>query len=474
MDIEIQRRNALISFGALSGAGIILAFLRTWKWFSRSGRDIIDLATIGKFILHLCGIIGTVLLLVTAGVSIYCLIIFKSQYNDEFQTNISGLQDLLRIFIIVAFVLKTIDIIHLIIRQSRIEIFFMDWERSKTGNPNTVSIWRTYFAANELNELQTFRRINVPFQLFFVLLLLKGINLENIACAQSAINVTPSAVCSDGYVRVFRIGLGFCILLGTAIIQYLVYILFYQRIIEDKIINFIDLCAVSNISVFILNDNYRGYYIHGRSPHGMTDVNMKEILINLYREENRMSGTRGLQANSDEQIFIMKINRSFRTQYESLFRNYYNNNGPRKVREDFERYTNMLLQSYQNLNRFLCAFIDHSLPSHEYIIRNRYLIEKLLNYEFRVRTRSNFQGQSDNFLFIDNEKTFTEILFYGEESTLFIWNVTTFLFIDFLSGNYVLAAIITYIINAIFAGIRDSFGRKNLSRKTLIPKNFLI
>ncbi|CAF5111302.1 unnamed protein product, partial [Rotaria sp. Silwood1] len=186
MDIEIQRRNALISFGALSGAGIILAFLRTWKWFSRSGRDIIDLATIGKFILHLCGIIGTVLLLVTAGVSIYCLIIFKSQYNDEFQTNISGLQDLLRIFIIVAFVLKTIDIIHLIIRQSRIEIFFMDWERSKTGNPNTVSIWRTYFAANELNELQTFRRINVPFQLFFVLLLLKGINLENIACAQSA------------------------------------------------------------------------------------------------------------------------------------------------------------------------------------------------------------------------------------------------------------------------------------------------
>ncbi|CAF5117638.1 unnamed protein product, partial [Rotaria sp. Silwood1] len=71
-----------------------------------------------------------------------------------------------------------------------------------------------------------------------------------------------------------------------------------------------------------------------------------------------------------------------------------NYHGPRKVREDVERYTNMLLQSYQNLNGFLCAFIDHSLSSHEYIIRNRYLIEKLLNYEFRVRTKSNFQGQS--------------------------------------------------------------------------------
>jgi meckelin len=99
--------------------------------------------------------------------------------------------------------------------------------------------------------------------------------------------------------------------------------MFYQRFIANKILNFIDLCSVSNISVFILDENHHGYYIHGRSPHGMTDVNMKEILINFYREKNQMSGTRGLQDNSNEQIFIMKINRSFRKQYELLFRNYY-------------------------------------------------------------------------------------------------------------------------------------------------------
>jgi meckelin len=108
-----------------------------------------------------------------------------------------------------------------------------------------------------------------------------------------------------------------------AIIQYFAYVMFYQRFIANKILNFIDLCSVSNISVFILDENHHGYYIHGRSPHGMTDVNMKEILINFYREKNQMSGTRGLQDNSNEQIFIMKINRSFRKQYELLFRNYY-------------------------------------------------------------------------------------------------------------------------------------------------------
>lgn len=41
------------------------------------------------------------------------------------------------------------------------------------GDRNSVSVWRTYFAANELNEIQTFRRINVPFHLLFVLFFLK-------------------------------------------------------------------------------------------------------------------------------------------------------------------------------------------------------------------------------------------------------------------------------------------------------------
>jgi hypothetical protein len=54
-----------------------------------------------------------------------------------------------------------------------------------------------------------------------------------------------------------------------------------------------------------------------------------------------------------------------------------------------------------------------------------------------------------NIYSIDNERTFTEILFYGAESSLFLWNTVTFLFIDVFAGNYILAAIITYILNAV-------------------------
>jgi hypothetical protein len=43
MDVNIQKRNVFIALGTLSGLGILVAFIRTWKWFSRTGKIIIDL-----------------------------------------------------------------------------------------------------------------------------------------------------------------------------------------------------------------------------------------------------------------------------------------------------------------------------------------------------------------------------------------------------------------------------------------------
>jgi len=124
---------------------------------------------------------------------------------------------------------------------------------------------------------------------------------------------------ATGIIRNFLLRL---IFFPVALVQYLIYLLFYRRFVEDRLINFVDLCSVSNISVFILIDNLYGYYIHGRSPHGATDVNMRDMIMNLEREANQMSGTRGLQPKSDEQTFIMRIDRTFRSQYEILLRSY--------------------------------------------------------------------------------------------------------------------------------------------------------
>jgi len=49
---------------------------------------------------------------------------------------------------------------------------------------------------------------------------------------------------------------------------------------------------------------------------------MKDMLLNLERESNRMSGTRGLEAKSDDQTFIIKIDGAFRSQYDLLIQTY--------------------------------------------------------------------------------------------------------------------------------------------------------
>ncbi|KAJ3202436.1 hypothetical protein HK099_001858, partial [Clydaea vesicula] len=89
------------------------------------------------------------------------------------------------------------------VNQCRIDIFFMDWEKSKgkvihhlqhdasetTLNTSSVrdvpiSIWRTIFVANQWNALQSFRRINVTFTLVLMFSLMYGIKLRYLATPQ--------------------------------------------------------------------------------------------------------------------------------------------------------------------------------------------------------------------------------------------------------------------------------------------------
>jgi len=58
------------------------------------------------------------------------------------------------------------------------------------------------------------------------------------------------------------------------------------------------------------------------------------------------------------------------------------------------------MQSYRNLNEFLCAFINHSLPAFNYAVRNRLFLEKFLNYEFEGIPATTTQGQIDSVFFV--------------------------------------------------------------------------
>ena len=127
------------------------------------------------------------------------------------------------------------------------------------------------------------------------------------------------------------------------------------------------------------------------------------------------------------------------------------------------------MNSYRNLNDFLCAFINQSLPNYHYAVVNRLLLEKIFDYEFRSGYPTGPQGQVESIFFVgelrqmlwcgmatnerslftDTEKNFSKVIFAGYEKSLFLWNMITFLFMLYFVPNYVLAAVVTYLLNMV-------------------------
>ena len=71
----------------------------------------------------------------------------------------------------------------------------------------------------------------------------------------------------------------------AGIVQWIFFTFIYERFFEDKVRQFVDLCSMSNISVFIMANAQYGHYIHGRSVHGKADTNMREMFEMMKKEE---------------------------------------------------------------------------------------------------------------------------------------------------------------------------------------------
>lgn len=123
------------------------------------------------------------------------------------------------IYISIAFALKILDLLHLFIVQCTIDIFFIDWEKPRTRNlqngdaekpkEEPVSIWRTYFVANEWNEIQTLRKMNHTFTIVVVLFFLHVVGFGYVATMDpnSNFSIKPDIYRADDS-RIFRFALG--------------------------------------------------------------------------------------------------------------------------------------------------------------------------------------------------------------------------------------------------------------------------
>ncbi|XP_003782613.1 meckelin [Otolemur garnettii] len=441
-----------IALGVLGGLAVLASLLKTAGWKRHIGSPMIDLQTVMKFLVYYAGDLANVFFIITVGTGLYWLIFFKA-----------------------------LQFLHKLISQVTIDIFFIDWERPKgkvlkavegEGGVRSatvpVSIWRTYFVANEWNEIQTVRKINSLFQVLTVLFFLEVVGFKNLALmdSSSSLSRSPHSYIAP-YSRILRYAVSAALWLVIGIIQIVFFGIFYERFIEDKIRQFVDLCSMSNISVFLLSHKCFGYYIHGRSVHGHADTNMEEMNMNLKREAENLCSQRGLVPNTDGQTFQIAISSQMRQQYDRIHETLMRKNGPARLLTSSASTFEHSIKAYNTMNKFLGSFIDHVHKELDYFIKDKLLLEKILGMEF-------MEPMEKSIFYNDESYSFSDVLYYGNEATLLIFDLLFFSVVDLACQNFVLAAFLTYLQQEIFRFIRNTVGQKNLASKTLVDQRFLI
>ncbi|XP_010617930.1 meckelin isoform X2 [Fukomys damarensis] len=385
-----------IALGVLGGLAVLSSLLKTAGWKRRIGSPMIDLQTVMKFLVYYAGNLANVFFIVTMGTGLYWLIFFKAQKSVSVLLPVPAQEERFVTYVGCAFALKALRFLHKLISQITIDIFFIDWERPKgkvlkavegEGGVRSatvpVSIWRTYFVANEWNEIQTVRKINPLFQVLTVVFFLEIVGFKNLALmdSSSSLSRSPSSYIPP-YSRILRYAVSTTLWLVIGVVQIVFFAGFYERFVEDKIRQFVDLCSVSNISVFLLSYKCFGYYIHGRSIHGYADTNMEEMNMNLKREAENLCSQRGLVPNTDGQTFQIAISSQMRQHYDRIHETLTRKNGPARLLSSSASTFEQSIKAYHAMNKFLGSFIDHVHKEMDYIIKDKLLLERILGMEF--------------------------------------------------------------------------------------------
>ena len=133
MSLASQIEAIWISVGVIGFVAFVWAAFRSWIWSRRSGKLAVDFVTLFKFLMYLLNGFANVFYIIMIGVALYWLIFYKGQglAYTAIPLDHLGQQDLFKSLLIVAFCMKVVDVLHLILVQCSYDVFFIDWERPK-------------------------------------------------------------------------------------------------------------------------------------------------------------------------------------------------------------------------------------------------------------------------------------------------------------------------------------------------------
>uniref|UniRef100_A0A1B0BKJ5 Meckelin n=1 Tax=Glossina palpalis gambiensis TaxID=67801 RepID=A0A1B0BKJ5_9MUSC len=315
---------------------------------------------------------------------------------------------------------------------SHFNVFFIDWERprySDTNNINlksnldtlsacsnagppanksNVSAWRSIFLINEWVRLSSTQQTSTVLQSF---------------ATYVAFNIfaTDAVTYNDSTLKLFVFTLSS---LTIYCLQYVLHNTLITHLLGNPMQIFINHCSLANISIFVLIEPSSGYYIHGRSPNGFTDTDVPTIITQFQRETQSLCERRGLLNNADQCYIIIPPKNLYNYFNKLLLRlqrsidsasTIRGDNGIFQTRyhKDISRAEGSLEKTsiaYSNINRFCCAFVDHGIKDMDYIIKEKTLLERLLNCELNQHiNESTFLGNILEFLYLSKDEILINI-----------------------------------------------------------------
>ncbi|CAI5442739.1 unnamed protein product [Caenorhabditis angaria] len=339
---------------------------------------------------------------------------------------------------------------------------------TKSSETESVVVWRTYLIANEWNELQQYRKTSLSLQMILIIVIHEYFQYKNYALIEPSFekyneesSYTQSSILTRFSVVVFMyLFVAACQMLGKVIIV--------ERMLTDPFHNFIDLCSVSNISVLSLTHRLYGYYIHGRSVHGKGDAGMSEMNAFLQRERDNLCGYRGLEPSSELQTFTLNLPIHFRENYDEICRITKQPTSGAIGHDAMTLKMNQTVEAHDKMNNFLKKFVDHSISDLDYVVRDRPLLEAVLDAEMTDTS------QIGTFTRDPSEIAYSTCFVYGNEWcwTSFECLLTCVIFI--WSDSIILAAFIVFITSKFLRLIFSYLSTAHLVKTSLIDQRFLV
>lgn len=479
----------------------LFGLLRLYNWSRRNSRLPGDAPVNFGFILrgisYMLSTFSTVFFWFLFAFSAYFFIFFKMQDRVHLLLPVDreeyGSEDDYYPFILVlqlCFFGQLARMIEIVIVQSNVDIFFLDWEKprgriqSKRGDGTKtkfapISVWRTIFMANEWNELQRLRRYNLEFALLLLSTILIAGDLQYLA--------TPTPDFQDlsegplnPVLRFFNTCFWYIVITSVQI--------FFKWAIQDRYIteppthSLIDLCTIAKVSIFVLDEEYHGFYLHCRSQHEFADCSMLEISRQLRQEEEGLTTDRGLPGCPEKglQAFEIYVTGEWKRQYNHIFstmmteeiQGAHSDTGSfllRVLRRKNDRpVAEKLVRASRKLNAFLRSFVNQD--SSEFPIQHR---DQTFLHRF-LHTPPEMMNSKDNIFFPDPFYQYDRVLLYGQTWNLILFNMLCITTFDIWWDSTVLSIFFAFMLDRIFVITRELFGNTNLSQKTLVDDRFLI